>query len=110
MKINTENLPYTISPTLINILEKLADCLESGSITVNFRDPTYSAEFGGYHPVEIRNSAGAVLGFLDHEPHRIRVRCKEGKYCGYYDKRSNKTMNAAGQVIAQGDITVSLIV
>jgi hypothetical protein len=58
----------------------------------------------------IRNPEGLILGFLDNESHRIRVRDKEGQYCGYYDKRSNKTMNAAGQVIAQGDITVSLIV
>jgi len=58
----------------------------------------------------IRNPAGIILGFLDHEPHRIRVRDKEGRYCGYYNKKSNKTYNASGQVIAHGDITVSLIV
>ena len=58
----------------------------------------------------IRNPAGVVLGFLDHETHRIRVRDKDGNYCGYYDKKSNRTLNANGQVIAQGDVTVSLIV
>jgi len=58
----------------------------------------------------IRTPAGLIMGFLDHEPHRIRVRDKEGRYCGYYDRNSNRTINANGQVIAQGDITVSLIV
>lgn len=27
---------------------------ETNAITLNFRDPNYSAEAGGYHPVEIR--------------------------------------------------------
>lgn len=58
----------------------------------------------------IRNAAGLVLGFLDKESHRIRVRDKEGKYRGYFCKKSNHTINANGQVIAQGDVTVSLIV
>ena len=28
--------------------------VSSDSVTINFRDPTYSAERGGFHPVEIR--------------------------------------------------------
>ncbi|MBL4682555.1 MAG: DUF2787 family protein [Pseudomonadales bacterium] len=64
MKINTENLPYTISPKLIILLEKLTDDLDGVGITVNFRDPTYSAKFGGYHPVEIRISSNGEIEFI----------------------------------------------
>ena len=28
--------------------------ISGDSVTINFRDPTYSAENGGFHPVEIR--------------------------------------------------------
>jgi hypothetical protein len=64
MKINTENLPYTISPKLKNLLEQLTKDFDGGDITVNFRDPTYSAEFGGYHPVEIRISAKGEIEYI----------------------------------------------
>jgi hypothetical protein len=57
----------------------------------------------------IRTPAGQVLGFLDIESHRVRVRDNQGRYLGYYCNRSNKTMNASGQVISQGDTTASLI-
>jgi hypothetical protein len=59
--------------------------------------------------VTIKTPAGGILGFLDKEPHRTRVRDKQGRYVGYYCNRSNKTRNASGQVIAQGDISVALI-
>lgn len=43
---------------LINLitpeLEKLNIVNLPGAITLNFRDPNYTAERGGYHPVEIR--------------------------------------------------------
>ena len=64
MKINTENLPYTISPKLINLLEQFTRDKGDVGITVNFRDPTYSAKFGGYHPVEIRISAKGEIEYI----------------------------------------------
>lgn len=41
-----ESLKKTLTALIPNILE-------SDSLVINFRDPTYSPESGGYHPVEI---------------------------------------------------------
>lgn len=40
--------------TLINQVLMTAEPKSSNAITLNFRDPEYSAEAGGFHPVEIR--------------------------------------------------------
>lgn len=64
-------LPVTV--TLVGILRKTleAHLNEQGSngVTLNYRDPDYSAEQGGYHPVEIRleqtgSSSGWRLVYL----------------------------------------------
>ena len=56
MPIQHEGLALPVSKsladTLINIIEQ--QNTTSDSVTINFRDPTYSAEDGGFHPVEIR--------------------------------------------------------
>jgi len=57
-----------LSDDLIQIIEQLTEnkTPNDGYITLNFRDPTYSAERGGYHPVEISiNSAGLVQYITD---------------------------------------------
>jgi len=64
MKIKTENLPYTTSPKMINLLEKLTDDLDGVGVTLNFRDPTYSSDCGGYHPVEVRISAKGEIEYI----------------------------------------------
>lgn len=45
-----------VSSTMINHLIELLknhDLNNSSTVTINFRDPDYSAKKGGYHPVEI---------------------------------------------------------
>lgn len=39
--------------SLNQVLSKYAESRGSNSITINFRDKSYSAENGGFHPVEI---------------------------------------------------------
>lgn len=56
MKINTSNLPLPVTSKLSDIIKdalKGKDLNGKTSVTLNFRDPDYSAETGGYHPVEI---------------------------------------------------------
>tara|TARA_R110002167_G_scaffold110673_2_gene281282 strand:- start:832 stop:1269 length:438 start_codon:yes stop_codon:yes gene_type:complete len=62
LSINVDGLVLPVSDDLVALLSRIVS--EQGlpssrlevatSITLNFRDPTYSAESGGYHPVEIR--------------------------------------------------------
>ncbi|WP_127025756.1 DUF2787 family protein [Rheinheimera mangrovi] len=56
MNINTTNLPLAVSDKLTDLIKealKGKDLTNKTSVTLNFRDPDYSAEKGGYHPVEI---------------------------------------------------------
>jgi hypothetical protein len=69
MQIN----PYTkitlLDPAFVSTINNLLKdtTLESSEVVaLNFRDPTYSAESGGYHPVEIHvDSKGDVLSITD---------------------------------------------
>nr|WP_040571559.1 DUF2787 family protein [Shewanella benthica] len=55
MKINIDNLCLPVSQTLATyIVQLITDHDNNQAITINFRDPTYSADAGGFHPVEIR--------------------------------------------------------
>ena len=56
MDINYKNLALPVSQRFTAALtEELGDMSVSNSaVTLNFRDPSYSAETGGFHPVEIR--------------------------------------------------------
>ena len=51
-------LAMPVSQKLMNLLSKLAGNISDNTtaLTFNFRDKSYSAEDGGYHPVEIRIS------------------------------------------------------
>ena len=57
MNVQKDGYPLTISNRLILILnkeiEQHSEVDTSSGCTLNFRDPDYSAESGGYHPVEI---------------------------------------------------------
>ena len=64
MKI-ANNLPYNLLPDFIKLLERLTDDHDTGNITINFRDPKYSADTGGYHPVEIRITNGQIEYITD---------------------------------------------
>lgn len=62
LPIDTDGCVLPVSDTLKQILNDLATeliqqpdaLLDHSGITFNFRDPDYSPERGGYHPVEIR--------------------------------------------------------
>lgn len=54
MRILTEKLPWPLDPRLQKILEdRLAQATEiEDGVIINFRDPDFSPEGGGFHPVE----------------------------------------------------------
>ena len=62
LSINVDGLALPVSGDLVALLSRIvseqglpSSNLEAATaVTFNFRDPTYSAETGGYHPVEIR--------------------------------------------------------
>ncbi|GGO65358.1 DUF2787 family protein [Bowmanella pacifica] len=56
MRIQYEGLALPVTQKLADELAKLIDLydVKGDEVTFNFRDPTYSAERGGFHPVEIR--------------------------------------------------------
>lgn len=56
MNIKTTDLPLAVSDKLTDLIKealKGKDLTNKTSVILNFRDPDYSAEKGGYHPVEI---------------------------------------------------------
>ena len=59
MQIQTNlNYPVAVSKKLVEILQKHLNeadknLAEGDMVTISFRDPDYSAEKGGYHPVEV---------------------------------------------------------
>ena len=57
MNIQKDGYSLTVSNRLISILnkeiEQHSEVDTSSGCVLNFRDPDYSAESGGYHPVEI---------------------------------------------------------
>ena len=50
--------------TVNNILQSSADVTNGNGFVLNFRDPTYSATNGGYHPVELAVSPKGDLLYL----------------------------------------------
>lgn len=69
MKVNQRSCLLSISDALVRIIEDeigRAKVDASGGAVINFRDPDYSAEKGGYHPVEIAvTSDGQMLYITD---------------------------------------------
>ncbi|PKI12946.1 DUF2787 family protein [Colwellia sp. 12G3] len=55
IRIKHEGLAVPVSPIFtLYIADLLISHKNEKAVTINFRDPTYSADDGGYHPVEIR--------------------------------------------------------
>ena len=56
MRVHYEDIALPVSKQLADVLEELLTkkSLTGDSVTINFRDPSYDAENGGFHPVEIR--------------------------------------------------------
>ncbi len=47
-----------------NVLQSSPDASDGNGVTLNFRDPTYSARNGGFHPVEISIDAQGNMLYL----------------------------------------------
>ena len=67
--VNPQTKITMLDPGFVSVInDQLKDTSLNGSgiVALNFRDPTYSAENGGYHPVEIHvDSKGEVLSITD---------------------------------------------
>ena len=67
MNIISEGYAVPIEKALIQIIEKelqKAKLKEDSTIILNFRDPTYTATEGGYHPVEIMINELGVIQYI----------------------------------------------
>ncbi|MCP4125398.1 MAG: DUF2787 domain-containing protein [Bacteroidetes bacterium] len=56
-----------LDPGFVQLLNKLLIEISSDTndgITFNFRDPTYSPETGGFHPVEISVNSKGILQYV----------------------------------------------
>ncbi len=68
MNIHTDGYPLPVSKRLVEILQQAiekADLASSPTVIVNFRDPTYGAETGGFHPVEVMITEGRIQYVTD---------------------------------------------
>ena len=56
MNIQYKELALPVSKRFTNAIAELIaqQQIKGDSITINFRDPNYSVESGGFHPVEMR--------------------------------------------------------
>ena len=64
-KIKHQDLCLPISPMFaLHLADLISEYETASAVTINFRDPNYSAERGGFHPVEVRleKEANAVQG------------------------------------------------
>ena len=67
MKIRTEGYPLNITKQFAGILEKeigTANVDTANGAIINFRDPDYSIEQGGYHPVEVMLSGDGKIRYV----------------------------------------------
>ncbi len=69
MIVQPESLVLPVTKALTTILPQLIDQSTidtANGVVINFRDPDYSAKYGGYHPVEVSiNNTGALLYITD---------------------------------------------
>lgn len=83
MTIRTEILPWKISSKLVSIIDeemKHAGITVDVGAIVTFRDPDYSPESGGYHPVEIAIGPGGRMEYItDFAYHGIPPHCELAK-------------------------------
>ena len=63
MKLNNDPklYPFILAPSLVHLLDDLLEGQPEDALCINFRDPSYSAEEGGFHPVEIHVAENGVL-------------------------------------------------
>ena len=63
MKIdnNPKQYPFILAPDFVRLLDDLLGDRPNESLCINFRDPDYSYESGGFHPVEIHVNSKGIL-------------------------------------------------
>jgi hypothetical protein len=68
--VNRNACPLPLYPAFADILDRILqdhaaklEAVES-AIIINFRDPHYSAESGGFHPLEVMISNQGVIGYV----------------------------------------------
>ena len=56
MRVQHKNYALPVSKRFTNAISAFLTkhTITGNNVTINFRDPNYSAENGGFHPVEIR--------------------------------------------------------
>ena len=67
MTVNSEPslYPFMLEPDFVQLLNRLLAENDTGEgVIFNFRDPTYSPETGGFHPVEICIDDKGVLQYV----------------------------------------------
>jgi hypothetical protein len=67
MKINVGVYPIAVSKKFVNILTqsiKESGVDVSNGVIINFKDPDYSLETGGYHPIEIMVSKTGNIQYI----------------------------------------------
>jgi hypothetical protein len=67
MNIQQNDYPVAVSKQLVAIIDQEIEACKvdtSNGVTLNFRDPDYSAESGGYHPVEICVDAQGRIQYI----------------------------------------------
>jgi len=69
MNIHLPEPSYTLNPALITILnnemqKSRSRSNDNGHIIFNFRDPQYTPEQGGFHPVEIMLNASGKITYM----------------------------------------------
>lgn len=67
MQIITEGCPLKLTKQFVSLIEevlKVANVSTTDGVTINFKDPEYSATQGGYHPVELMISANGIIQYV----------------------------------------------
>jgi len=65
MHIRSDCLPWPVSSKLITILEQELSTMPSATGAIlSFRDPNYSAESGGFHPVEVAVASDGSIQYV----------------------------------------------
>ena len=67
MKINSKVCPYRLDQRLVALFQAEVDQANpqpGQAVTINFRDPSYSADAGGYHPVEVRITVNGAISYV----------------------------------------------
>ncbi|MEH6638670.1 MAG: DUF2787 family protein [Porticoccaceae bacterium] len=64
-KLVCSSCPFPVSPALVQLLNVELAHHTSDNIILNYRDPSYSATTGGFHPVEIHIAGGVIQYITD---------------------------------------------